>query len=342
MRGRCSAIVEEPLIAKYFPPEWREVQARKHPLRQSSMFWILTHPGFADTRELLVSGLEALETSLENDRHADAKRQEFSGKLRDSRHQGNMAAELLELLFLRKISGQVLYAPEFPRKGPDFRCRLDARDLDIEVTRLAGTEGARRDEALRYELEVLLYRVPSGKQISVDCSWIHSPDDLTLAYRRLKPFLALSPKEGDHDLATVRGPLRVRIWKGGAGADHTLLVSRSWRNLYREGHEAQILRKLKTEGSQLTRRHAAIIVFDADLEYFSDEFADILDQNYRTVFTNRPYVSGILLKKHVTGEPARLFFGNRFAGHPLRPHEIEILVSSEKSDEQQHSDAPVG
>ena len=329
--------MDEPLIAKYLPPEWREVQARKHPLRQSPIFWILTHPRFADTRELLVSGLGALEASLENDRHANAKRQEFSGKLRDSRHQGNMAAELLELLFLRKISQQVLYAPEFPRKGPDFRCRLDGREVEIEITRLAGTEGARRDEALRYELEVLLYGVPSGKQISVDCSWIHSPDDLALAYRRLKSFLALSPSEGDHELATRRGPLRVRIWKAGASVDHTLLVSRSWRNLYREGHEVQILRKLKAEGSQLTRRYAAIIVFDADLEYFSDEFAGILDQNYRTVFTNRPYVSGILLKKHVTGEPARLFFGNRFGDHPLRPHEIEMLVSSERSGEQQGS-----
>src|SRR6266480_328727 len=254
---------------------------------------------------------------------------------------GTWRLNFLELLFLRKISQQVLYAPEFPRKGLTSGA---AWMVVRSKSRLLGWQGQKEPAATKrcdtsWRSCSTECRLGSKSRLTV-VGFIR-PDDLALAYRRLKSFLALSPSEGDHELATIRGPFRVRIWKGGASVDHTLSVSRSWRNLYREGHEVQILRKLKAEGSKLTRRYAAIIVFDADLEYFSDEFASILDQNYRTVFTNRPYVSCILLKKHVTGEPARLFFGNRFGGHPLRPREIEMLVSSEKSGEQQGSNPQV-
>ena len=170
---------DDEILHSYIPAAWWEQQLAKHPMKRQMLYWQLTQPQHEDITKRLIHALKILESVLAMDPLGDLKRADFAGKFVDDDHQDDMAAELTELVFLSERSKDVVYAPKYPETGPDFRCDLVSRPIEVEVTKLSGTEGEMKSEGLRTQPDTQLYDVPSGCLISIGMLAIRTPEDLT-------------------------------------------------------------------------------------------------------------------------------------------------------------------
>ena len=312
---------DDEILHSYIPAAWWEQQLAKHPMKRQMLYWQLTQPRHEDITKRLIHALKILESVLAMDPLAGLKREDFVGKFVDDDHQDDMAAELTELVFLSERSKDVVYAPKYPETGPDFRCDLVSRPIEVEVTKLSGTEGEIKSEGLRTQLDTQLYDVPSGCLISIGMLAIRTQEDLTSAYRSIKGWLKKQPAEGEHELSNG---LRVRVYQTNLDPRHTVVFARSWKGSGVGGHEEQVLGKIRKKASQLSGRCPGLVVTYADLEYIFS-FADTINGRGQPVFRMHPQISAVILVSSVKGEPPRTLFRNPFASHPLKEEEIDRL-----------------
>jgi len=316
---------DDAILRSYIPAKWWDEQRARRPLKRQTLYWMLTEPRYEDRKKLIIRALEILETVLAADDRGTAKRAEFVGKFVDDDHQEDMGAELTELVFLSPRSSAIVYAPQFPdKKGPDFQCDLISRQIEVEVTKLSGTESELRAEGLRDQLDDQLSDVPSGRLISFGVLSIRTTEDLAAVYRSMKKWLATQPEEGEHDLANG---LRVKVWRTNLDSQQTVVLGHSWKNSGFDPYEKQILRKVRKKAGQLTGLRPGVVVLNADLEY-SIMFSETMNSKGQTVFRMHPQISAIVRVSRVRGEAPRTLFQNPWASHPLNEEEVELLTST--------------
>ena len=315
----------EEILDLYAPRAWRENEARKPEPRRSSLFWFVRSVDDR-RRQMLVEGLRTFESVISQDRYREEKRNDFAGKLRSAESQLDMLAEIGELMFLVKRCTELRYAPEFPRRGPDYSCRIDSQVIELEVTKLSGTESSIQKSKLRQDLEANLLRLPSGRGIALNSGWMDTVDKEAVVYQTLKAWLASRPDVGEYELPTQGDTLRVRVIRTDLDPKHTLVLVQSWRNTSKDRGARQFLRVARKKTTQFTRTRPAVIVVWADLEYFPLDWGDLLFQS--GFFEKHPWISAVVVDGYdVTGRVRRVIptpSPNRGA-----PDIVEILRNME-------------
>ena len=278
---------------------------------------------------MFIKAITCLESVLESDSLRDLKRKDFIGKLQSSDCQMDMLAELGELLFLVERVSEVRYAPEFPSAGPDFGFRIASRWIELEVTRLSGTNSSWRNSRFREDLDVNLLSVPSGLSVTLNCEWIDSVEAQAAAFRVLKKWLASKPMENSAELATQFGTLEVRVFQRGLDPSHTVVAGHGWSNHDRDERTKQFINSMRRKAGQLTDRCPSAIIVWTDLEYFAlDPEGALRDSGY---FRNHPSVSAVIFKGFAPQGGTRRAIVNLRPNRALTADELAVLSGMDDS-----------
>ncbi len=279
----------------------------------------------------LISRLAAFEAVLSEDQLAEAKRADLAGKLRTDDQWQDMMAELFEARVLVQQARSVVYAPRFPRMGPDFGCTLDSREIQAEVTVLRGASTYRREERSREELESLLYQRPSGIALSIACDWMRSDEDTARVYRTVKRWLEGRPGIGEHCISTRRGELRLYVQRTDRDPRHTFVLGQIRRVFGSDTDANQLIAKVRAKTRQLEPAMPAIVVLYPSALLFAWEMAEFLEDNQHDIFELHPKLSAVVLPDASVRQGRRLVRRNPWAAMPLTGAE-EAALSSWKAN----------